>query len=159
MVISIIHFSGWKMTKTLGYSMFGLYVLFVIQDLLRTYGYVDIGTAGVFPENLAAARALSAGDGDRWSVRVTLAWSKCICVFVIISDVYGMIAMFLSSLHVSNHPVFQMSHCVLRVVAHRTAKPVLRVRVSSLRHRYKQWRRNCKLVHATAPPLRLPLPC
>ena len=55
-VITIIHFSGWKMTKTLGYSMFGLYGLFVIQDLLRTYGYVDIGTAGEKPENLLCAR-------------------------------------------------------------------------------------------------------
>jgi len=55
-VISIIHFSGWKMTKTLGYSMFVLYFLFVCQDLLRTYGYVDIGTAGVSPESLGAAK-------------------------------------------------------------------------------------------------------
>ena len=51
----IIHCSGWKMTKTLGYSMFGLYGLFVLQDLLRTYGYVDIGTAGPSPDNLGAA--------------------------------------------------------------------------------------------------------
>ena len=35
--------------------MFCLYILFVIQDLLRTYGYVDIGTAGPSPENLRAA--------------------------------------------------------------------------------------------------------
>ena len=55
-VITIIHFSGWKMTKTLGYSMFGLYGLFVFQDLMRTYGYVDIGTAGDAPLNLQAAR-------------------------------------------------------------------------------------------------------
>ena len=34
-VISCIAMYGWKMTKALGYSMFGLYVLFVIQDLLR----------------------------------------------------------------------------------------------------------------------------
>ena len=54
-VITIIHCSGWKMTKTLGYSMFGLYGLFVLQDLLRTYGYVDIGTAGPSPDNLGAA--------------------------------------------------------------------------------------------------------
>ena len=34
-VISCIAMYGWKMTKALGYSMFALYVLFVIQDLLR----------------------------------------------------------------------------------------------------------------------------
>ena len=56
-VIMIIHFSGWVMTKPLGYSMFGLYILFVAQDLLRTYGYVDIGTAGELPCDLAGARA------------------------------------------------------------------------------------------------------
>lgn len=56
-VISIIHFSGWKMTKTLGYTMFALYGLFVIQDLLRTYGYLAIGVAGTPPDNLRAARA------------------------------------------------------------------------------------------------------
>ena len=56
-VITSIHLSGWKMTKSLGYSMFGLYGLFVIQDLLRTYGYVSIGTAGLRPESLLAARA------------------------------------------------------------------------------------------------------
>jgi Ca2+/Na+ antiporter len=55
-VISIIHFSGWKMTKTLGYSMFGLYGLFVLQDLLRTYGHVDVGTAGPSPADLLAAK-------------------------------------------------------------------------------------------------------
>jgi sodium/potassium/calcium exchanger 2 len=55
-VILIIHCSGWVMTKTLGYSMFGLYGLFVLQDLLRTYGYVDVGTAGVSPANLLAAK-------------------------------------------------------------------------------------------------------
>ena len=60
-VISIIHFSGWQMTNTLGYAMFVLYFLFVVQDLLRTYGYVDIGTAGVSPESLGAAKAEMAG--------------------------------------------------------------------------------------------------
>ena len=54
-VITIIHCSDWRMTKPLGYSMFLLYGLFVLQDLLRTYGYVDIGTAGESPENLRAA--------------------------------------------------------------------------------------------------------
>jgi|EP01043_Picozoa_sp_COSAG02_P026385 Ca2+-binding EF-hand superfamily protein len=54
-VITSIHCSGWKMTKTLGYCMFCLYGLFVIQDLLRTYGYVDIGTAGAKPDNLREA--------------------------------------------------------------------------------------------------------
>lgn len=55
-VIATIHFSGWKMTKTLGYCMFCFYGLFVLQDLLRTYGYVDIGTAGLKPDNLREAR-------------------------------------------------------------------------------------------------------
>ncbi len=36
-VLCIIKYSNWRMTRPLGYSMFGLYVLFVIQDLLRTY--------------------------------------------------------------------------------------------------------------------------
>lgn len=59
-VVTIIHFSGWRMTKMLGYSMFSLYGLFVMQDLLRTYGYVSIGTAGPQPDNL-----LDAKNGDR----------------------------------------------------------------------------------------------
>jgi len=61
-VITIIHCSGWQMTHTLGYSMFGLYGLFVLQDLLRTYGYVDIGTAGPSPLNMAEALAETAGN-------------------------------------------------------------------------------------------------
>lgn len=55
-VILSIHCSGWRMTKTLGYFMFFLYGLFVLQDLLRTYGYLDIGTAGPAPDNLLAAK-------------------------------------------------------------------------------------------------------
>lgn len=55
-VVVIIMINDWTMTKSLGYSMFFLYVLFVVQDLLRTYGYVDIGTPGEMPENLLAAR-------------------------------------------------------------------------------------------------------
>jgi len=35
LVISTVHCSGWKMTKGLGIAMFGLYVLFVVQDLIR----------------------------------------------------------------------------------------------------------------------------
>merc|ERR1711997_1384269 len=35
MVLCIIYCSKWRMTKTLGYSMFVLYGLFCIQDLLR----------------------------------------------------------------------------------------------------------------------------
>ena len=58
-VIVIIRINDWTMTKTLGYSMFFLYGLFVLQDLLRTYGYVDIGTPGTLPANLKAARASS----------------------------------------------------------------------------------------------------
>jgi Ca2+/Na+ antiporter len=37
LVITLVHCSGWKMTKTLGYSMFVLYILFVLQDLARTF--------------------------------------------------------------------------------------------------------------------------
>jgi len=36
-VITIIKMNKWRMTKGLGYSMFVLYILFVVQDLLRTY--------------------------------------------------------------------------------------------------------------------------
>ena len=35
LVISTVHCSGWKMTKGLGIAMFGLYVVFVVQDLIR----------------------------------------------------------------------------------------------------------------------------
>merc|ERR1712226_947702 len=35
LVISIVHCSKWKMTKGLGVSMLVLYVLFVVQDILR----------------------------------------------------------------------------------------------------------------------------
>jgi len=35
LVIGIVMACGWKMTKSLGYSMFCLYFLFVLQDLLR----------------------------------------------------------------------------------------------------------------------------
>ncbi len=35
-VILTIHFSGWKMTKPLGWTMFILYFLFLAQDLART---------------------------------------------------------------------------------------------------------------------------
>ena len=36
-VITIINCNGWIMTKGLGYSMFVLYVLFVVYDLTRNY--------------------------------------------------------------------------------------------------------------------------
>ena len=35
-VLFIIKQNGWKMTHSLGYAMFGLYVIFVVQELLRT---------------------------------------------------------------------------------------------------------------------------
>lgn len=34
-VIVIVALNGWKMTKSLGYSMLVLYVIFVAQDLVR----------------------------------------------------------------------------------------------------------------------------
>jgi sodium/potassium/calcium exchanger 2 len=37
LVITLVHCSGWRMTKPLGYSMFVLYILFVLQDLARTF--------------------------------------------------------------------------------------------------------------------------
>jgi len=37
LVIGLIASSNWRMSKQLGYSMFGLYFLFVCQDLMRTY--------------------------------------------------------------------------------------------------------------------------
>ena len=39
-VISVIHFSGWKMTKTLGYTMFIFYAFFVLYDLMRNYKWL-----------------------------------------------------------------------------------------------------------------------
>jgi len=36
-VLIIIWLNKWTMTKMLGYSMFALYVIFVIQDLLQYY--------------------------------------------------------------------------------------------------------------------------
>jgi sodium/potassium/calcium exchanger 2 len=39
-VISTIAFNGWKMTKSLGITMFVLYFLFLLQDLLRFYGHI-----------------------------------------------------------------------------------------------------------------------
>jgi len=41
-VISTIAMSGWKMTKTLGYTMFCFYLLFVAQDLMRQYGVFTV---------------------------------------------------------------------------------------------------------------------
>jgi hypothetical protein len=38
-VIVIIKFSGWKMTRGLGFSMCGLYVIFVVQDLSQNYPF------------------------------------------------------------------------------------------------------------------------
>jgi K+-dependent Na+/Ca+ exchanger-like protein len=38
-VVTLVMLSGWKITKTLGYSMFVLYGLFVLQDLAGVYGY------------------------------------------------------------------------------------------------------------------------
>jgi len=36
-VLAIIYCSKWRMTPTLGYSMFVLYFIFCVQDILRTY--------------------------------------------------------------------------------------------------------------------------
>jgi len=36
-VLAIIYCSKWRMTRTLGYSMFVLYFIFCIQDILRTF--------------------------------------------------------------------------------------------------------------------------
>ena len=35
--VASIHFSGWVMSKNLGYSMFALYLVFVVQDVARQY--------------------------------------------------------------------------------------------------------------------------
>jgi len=47
-VLTIIKCSNWRMTKSLGYSMFVLYFLFCIQDILRNcdlgYSYCPIST-------------------------------------------------------------------------------------------------------------------
>jgi len=39
-VIGIIVANNWCLTKNLGYSMFVLYVLFVFQDVGRTYSWI-----------------------------------------------------------------------------------------------------------------------
>lgn len=45
LVITLVHMSGWKMTKNLGYAMFVLYILFVLQDLARTFEiFTSVGT-------------------------------------------------------------------------------------------------------------------
>jgi sodium/potassium/calcium exchanger 2 len=36
-VIVTIAMSGWRMTKGLGYSMFGLYLCFVVIEIIRAY--------------------------------------------------------------------------------------------------------------------------
>lgn len=36
-VVTAIKFSGWKMSKCLGYSMFVLYIVFLTQDLVRNF--------------------------------------------------------------------------------------------------------------------------
>jgi sodium/potassium/calcium exchanger 2 len=40
LVISTIAANGWQMTKTLGITMFVLYFIFLLQDLLRYYEYI-----------------------------------------------------------------------------------------------------------------------
>ena len=37
LVIASIAGSGWKMSKGLGYTMFALYFVFVIQEVIRQY--------------------------------------------------------------------------------------------------------------------------
>jgi len=37
LIITVIHFQGWKLTKKLGYTMFCFYFLFLTQALLREY--------------------------------------------------------------------------------------------------------------------------
>jgi Ca2+/Na+ antiporter len=37
-VITIIKCNHWRMTKGLGISMFFLYIIFIVQDLLRSLG-------------------------------------------------------------------------------------------------------------------------
>jgi hypothetical protein len=49
-VIGTIVASGWRLTKQLGVTMFVFYVLFVLQDMTRTFGWHkrllhDIGDA------------------------------------------------------------------------------------------------------------------
>ena len=40
LVICTIMANGWKLTKTLGATMFLFYVLFVLQDLTRTFEWI-----------------------------------------------------------------------------------------------------------------------
>jgi K+-dependent Na+/Ca+ exchanger-like protein len=41
LVVGTIALNKWRMTKQLGYTMFVLYALFVVQDLARTYGWLN----------------------------------------------------------------------------------------------------------------------
>lgn len=41
-VILTIIITGFRMTKTLGFTMFVLYIIFVVQDLLRQYKVIDV---------------------------------------------------------------------------------------------------------------------
>merc|ERR1711871_811954 len=41
-VILTIIITGFRMTKTLGFTMFVLYIIFVVQDLLRQYEVIDV---------------------------------------------------------------------------------------------------------------------
>ena len=49
-VIAIVILCGWKMTKSLGISMFVLYVLFVVQDLMRNPCIAPDIASGTFDE-------------------------------------------------------------------------------------------------------------
>ncbi|CAK9005813.1 Sodium/potassium/calcium exchanger 2 (Na(+)/K(+)/Ca(2+)-exchange protein 2) (Retinal cone Na-Ca+K exchanger) (Solute carrier family 24 member 2), partial [Durusdinium trenchii] len=42
-VVSIIHWSGWVLTRKLGWAMISLYVLFLIESLLLEYGFLGTG--------------------------------------------------------------------------------------------------------------------
>lgn len=41
-VIGTVAWFEWRMTKELGFCMFGLYAIFVAQDLARTYGIIQM---------------------------------------------------------------------------------------------------------------------
>tara|TARA_B110000305_G_scaffold171653_1_gene189593 strand:- start:223 stop:414 length:192 start_codon:yes stop_codon:yes gene_type:complete len=40
LIVSIVHISGWKMTKTLGGMMFVIYFVYVVQAVMAQYPFV-----------------------------------------------------------------------------------------------------------------------
>ena len=46
LVITLVHWAGWKLTVGLGWAMMAFYVIFLTQSLLLEYGVLDLGGGG-----------------------------------------------------------------------------------------------------------------